>query len=204
MSNRHVAIAAILLLPCHALLSGCSTPQRMGPSIAYSNSEYRVCRDNCPQPTHKELDDAEDAQPAILANSSPANLAMETPAPSANSEADSQKKIIGPFEVYFDFGMSAPSRAGRRELIRLAEMASTQSISTIKLVGETDDIGTQKYNSKLAVKRAYFVASWIKAHGINAPISVTAKPACCHPAPYDKTELSLVGKRRVTISPELP
>lgn len=202
MSSRHVAIAAILLLPCTALLSGCSTSQRTAPSIAYLDSEYRVCRDNCPQRTPKELDDAADAQPAILASSGPANLTMETPAPLANSAAGSQKKITSAFEVYFDFGMSAPSQAGRRALIRLAERASTQSIATIKLVGETDDIGTKKYNGKLAVKRANFVANWIKTHGINARIAITAKPACCHPAPYDKTELSLAGKRRVTITPE--
>lgn len=102
-------------------------------------------------------------------------------------------------EIYFDFGMSKPNQEGRKELLRLAEMAATKTTNNIELDGHTDDIGTREFNTELTKKRADFVARWIKSHGINAAISVTAKGECCRAAPYNKGEESLVEKRRVTI-----
>jgi len=194
--NRRLMAAAILL-PCFAMLSGCgSTLHRADPGIGYLDNKYRVCRDNCPQRTQKELDDAEYEQPAIILASH--SQPVPTP-PLVNREVAIRNNNAETTEIYFDFGMSKPSLAGQKELGRFLDLASRQHISTIDLVGQTDDIGPQNYNTGLALKRADFVARWIKSHGINAAISVTAKGECCRAAPYNKAEETLVEKRRVSI-----
>jgi len=79
----------------------------------------------------------------------------------------------------------------------LLTKAARQTAVAIELIGETDDIGRQKYNDKLASSRAHFVARWLKSHGVNAKIYVEAKGGCCHPAPFDQTENALQEMRRV-------
>ncbi|MDP2761334.1 MAG: OmpA family protein, partial [Sideroxyarcus sp.] len=103
------------------------------------------------------------------------------------------------FDIYFDFGMSRPNKEGKKELRRFAESMKNIENLKIELVGKTDDIGTKKFNRRLAFKRALHVETWLGSHGVNAQIAITAREECCRAAPYDKREQTLKAKRSVTI-----
>jgi outer membrane protein OmpA-like peptidoglycan-associated protein len=95
--------------------------------------------------------------------------------------------------------MSRPNGEGENELRRFEESIRRLNDLKIELVGRTDDIGTSKFNRRLARKRALNIADWIKAHGIKARIALSTKAECCRAAPYDKREPTFKEKRRVTI-----
>jgi len=100
------------------------------------------------------------------------------------------------FIVHFKFGKSIPTSNGYKTIALLTK-AARQTAVAIELIGETDDIGTQNYNDRLAFSRVHFVARWLGSHGVNARISVEAKGGCCRPAPFDQTEKALQEMRRV-------
>ena len=201
MIKRRVAVL-ILTMASSTLLVGCSNnlsrehPDRIvnvDPSIGYLDGKFRICRDNCPKRTEKVLDDADyavmQAPPVSIQQSEPPITQPISIAIPANEHVDI-------FIVQFEFGKSIPTRNGYKTIALLTK-AAKQAAVAIELTGETDDIGTQKYNDKLASRRMNFVARWLKSHGVNAKISVEAKGGCCHPAPYDTTETALQEKRRV-------
>ncbi|MDP1942081.1 MAG: OmpA family protein, partial [Gallionella sp.] len=150
-------------------------------------------RENCPKRTEKVLDDADyavmQAPPVSIRQSEPPITLPVSIAAPVNEHANI-------FIVQFEFGKSMPTNDGYKTLALLTK-AAKQTTVAIELIGETDDIGTQNYNDKLAFSRVHFVARWLGSHGVNARISVEAKGECCHPAPYDKTETALQEKRRV-------
>lgn len=180
--------------------------EHVQPSIGYLDGKYKVCRENCPVPTPKELDDSVTTQ--LLAELSKKNkpipLVQLVPQPAPKSvpvETPTVQPItISTFEIYFDFGMSKPNIEGRKELLRFAENIQKIDNQQIELVGKTDDIGTQTFNRKLAFKRALYVETWLKSHGVNAQITIAAREECCRAAPYDKRELTLKVKRSVSIT----
>ena len=201
MIKRRVAVL-ILTMASSTLLVGCSNnlsrehPDRIvnvDPSIGYLDGKFRICRDNCPKRTEKVLDDADyavmQAPPVSIQQSEPPITQPVSIAIPANEHVDI-------FIVQFEFGKSLPTRNGYKTIALLTK-AAKQTAVAIELIGETDDIGTQNYNDKLASRRMYFVVRWLKSHGVNAKISVEAKGGCCHPAPYDTTETALQEKRRV-------
>jgi outer membrane protein OmpA-like peptidoglycan-associated protein len=207
--TKHRAAIAILLTSC-AMLSGCGSlfKSRLDsiaaisqPSIGYLDGKYRICRENCPKRTPKELDDS-DSLPSstlLLANKLATINPPQAPQQSIEKHAKKNDQTTDTFTVYFGFGMSKPNRDGQKELDRFVRLASQQSIGLIELTGQTDDIGTQDYNNRLALKRVQFVSRWLKSRGINTTISSSSKGDCCHPAPYNKEELVLKEKRRVSI-----
>jgi len=207
--TKHCAAIAILLTSC-AMLSGCgnlfksrldSIAAISQPSIGYLDGKYRICRENCPKRTPKELDNSNSLPSSTLlaANNQATTNPPQAPPQLIEKHAKKTDQTTETFEVYFDFGMSKPNRDGQKELDRFVRLASKQSIGLIELTGQTDDIGTQDYNNRLAFKRVQFVTRWLKSHGINTTISASSKGDCCHPAPYNKEELVLKEKRRVSI-----
>lgn len=200
MIKRRAAVL-ILAIASSTLLVGCNNLSRehldrianVDPSIAYLDGKFRICRENCPKRTEKVLDDADyavmQAPPVSIQQSEPPITQPVSIAVPANEHADI-------FIVQFEFGKSMPTNDGYKTLALLTK-AAKQTAVAIELIGETDDIGAQKYNDKLAFSRVHFVARWLGSHGVNARISVEAQGECCHPAPYDTTETALQEKRRV-------
>ena len=195
------AVVLILAMASSILLVGCSSSPKVyldkivnvEPSIGYLDGKYRICRENCPKRTVKIMDDADYAvmqvpPVSIQQPEPPITLPVSIAAP-ATEHADI-------FIVQFEFGKSTPTNDGYRAIALLTETARQTAVA-IDLIGETDDIGTKKYNDKLASRRGNFVARWLKSHGVKASISVEAKGGCCRPAPYDKTETALQEMRRV-------
>lgn len=186
--------SSILMVGCNNLSIGhLDSIANVDPGIGYLNGKFRICRENCPKRTEKILDDAGyavmQAQPARIKQPEP----PITPPVSAAAPANEHTDI---FIVQFEFGKSMPTNDGFKSLALLTK-AARQTTVAIELIGETDDIGSQNYNDRLAFNRAHFVARWLGSRGVNANISVEAKGKCCHPAPYDKTEAALQEKRRV-------
>jgi len=195
------AAVLILAMASSTVLVGCNNlsrghPDRIAnvdPSIAYLDGKFRICRENCPKRTEKVLDDADytvmQAAPVSIQKSE-----LQITQPISIAAPASEHADI--FIVQFEFGKSMPTNDGYKTLALLTK-AAKQTAVAIELIGETDDIGTQNYNDKLAFSRVHFVARWLGSHGVNANISVEAKGGCCHTAPYDTTETALQEKRRV-------
>ena len=205
MNTRHVSIPLLVLA-----LAGCASnlenisQERWEANIGYLDGKFKVCRENCPVPTPKEIDDSiplevlvsEMVKKSRLAPAPvpalPPVLVQETP--EAPGEIAEQQ-----YEIHFDFGMSHPNADGESELRKFEESIRGLNNLRIELLGRTDDIGTSKFNRRLARKRALNIAAWIKARGIKAKIALSTKAECCRAAPYDKREPSFKEKRRVTI-----
>ena len=207
----HRTSLSLLIVVASALFTGCRShldniaDERVQPNIGYLDGKYKVCRENCPVPTPKELDDSVPAETLVyelLKRSVPIPLAQ----PVAQPEPQPQQAVIEApiaiptFDIYFDFGMSKPNKEGKKELRRFVNSVDLREATQIELVGKTDDIGTKNFNRKLAYKRAMYVETWLKAHGVNAQITVSAKEECCRVAPYNKRELTLKAMRRVSIT----
>jgi len=205
VNTRHVSIPLLVLA-----LAGCASnlenisQERWEANIGYLDGKFKVCRENCPVPTPKEIDDSiplevlvsEMVKKSRLAPAPvpalPPVLVQETP--EAPGEIAEQQ-----YEIHFDFGMSHPNADGESELRKFEESIRGLNNLRIELLGRTDDIGTSKFNRRLARKRALNIAAWIKARGIKAKIALSTKAECCRAAPYDKREPSFKEKRRVTI-----
>lgn len=198
---KRCAAVLILAMASSILLVGCNNLSRghldsivnVEPGIGYLDGKFRICRENCPKRTEKIMDDADyavrQAPPVNIQQSEPPITVSASIAAPATEHAEI-------FTVQFEFDKSTPTNDGYRA-IALLTRAARQTAVTIELIGETDDIGTQNYNDKLALSRVHFVARWLGSHGVNANISVEAKGGCCHPAPYDKAEMAFQEKRRV-------
>lgn len=212
MIGQRITIS-LLMVVASASFTGCRShieaisDVRSQPNIGYLDGKYKVCRENCPVPTPKELDDSVPAQFAyeLLKKNLPVQVLQPTPQTQPIAAVIETPPTASPiathtFEIYFDFGMSKPNKEGRRELRRFAKSVEQSENTQIELVGKTDDIGTQNFNRTLAFKRALYVEKWLKSHGVNAQITIAAKEECCRAFPYDKRELTLKAKRRVSIT----
>jgi len=179
--------------------------ERVQPNIGYLDGKYKVCRENCPVPTPKELDDSVPAETLVyelMKKAVPIPLAqpVSKPEPQPQQAVIETPIAIPTFDIYFDFGMSKPNKEGKKELRRFVNSVDLREATQIELVGKTDDIGTKNFNRKLAYKRALYVETWLKAHGVNAQITISAKEECCRVAPYNKREMTLKAMRRVSIT----
>ena len=205
MNCRHISIPMLIVA-----LSGCASSletitQAEPARIGYLDGKFRVCREDCPVPTPKELDDSTPMEHMVAEMVKKSMSAPTPPTIDAQKVQGVLEKRTEPtaaaqqYEVYFDFGMSRPNVEGENELRRFEESIRGLNDLKIELVGRTDDIGTSKFNRRLARKRALNIADWIKAHSIKARIALSTKAECCRAAPYDKREPTFKEKRRVTI-----
>lgn len=207
----HRTSLSLLIVVASASFTGCRShldniaDERVQPNIGYLDGKYKVCRENCPVPTPKELDDSVPAETLVyelLKRSVPIPLAqpVSQPEPQPQQAVIETPIAIPTFDIYFDFGMSKPNKEGKKELRRFVNSVDLREATQIELEGKTDDIGTKNFNRKLAYKRALYVETWLKAHGVNAQITISAKEECCRVAPYNKRELTLKAMRRVSIT----
>jgi outer membrane protein OmpA-like peptidoglycan-associated protein len=171
------------------------------------DGKYKICRENCPVPTIKELEvsvpESESLPRLTIAPLEQPVLKPQLLPQQPEStviETQIQSSIAFPtFDIYFDFGMSRPNKEGRKSLLRFAKSIELRENAKIELLGKTDDIGTQSFNRNLAHERALYVQMWLKSHGVREQIAITAKEECCRAAPYDRRELALKTKRSVSI-----
>jgi len=214
--NQRFNSIATLLLASIAISACSSSKPKMNigeiaqPGIGYYDGAYRVCRENCPTRTPKELADSMlmtapviRGRPSVAfpvkpaPGSVPAENTASTVHANANQQPAAGKKIVREFDVYFGFGKSTPTRAGKKTLALIA-LEAKKSSAELLLIGSTDDIGPQALNDRLALRRASYVARWLKSKGVTGIVSVESHGKCCHPTPYDKDAAATKKMRRVT------
>ena len=76
------------------------------------------------------------------------------------------KKISGN-KVYFTFDSSALSKTAKEILIKQAEWLKANPNTIADIQGHCDEIGTEKYNFALGLKRAESVKNFLKEYGVN-------------------------------------
>lgn len=205
MNTRRISILLLVFA-----LGGCaSSPKHITPeqeaSIGYLDGKYRVCRENCPAPTPKEIDDS---VPMDILISEMVKNSISMSSQTQVAEMGGRGVVREPVgtstttqqhEIYFDFGMSYPNAEGESELRKFEESIRGLSNLKIELIGKTDAIGSMQFNKRLARKRAKHIAARIKALDIKAQVELSIKAKCCHPAPYDRNAPAFKGDRKVTI-----
>lgn len=203
MNTRYVSIQLLVIV-----LAGCTSnlekisQEQWEANIGYLDGKFKVCRENCPVPTPKEIDDSIPVEVMVsemVKRSRSAPVPMPSPAPEQESLKAPEEIAEQQYEIHFDFGMSTPNAEGASVLRKFEESIRGLNNLKIELIGRTDDIGTSKFNRRLARKRALKISEWIKARGIKAQIALSTKAECCRAAPYDKREPAFKEKRRVTI-----
>lgn len=201
--NKRLVVGMVISL----VTAGCATKHQepMEASIGFLDGKYRICRENCPVPTPKEIDDSvpvSDQLAEIVRKSLDKRKdTIERELPPHHQALSNTNSIqqLQEYEIYFDFGKSIPNAEGEREFERFAQNIRNVGNTRIEIIGRTDSIGSMNYNKKLAMRRAENVAKKIEALKIGAEIRLSAKPACCHPRPYNRHHPSFKKERRATI-----
>lgn len=193
--SRKVAFAAMI-----GVLTGCANEQPIvhsidaGKSVGWLRHDWRVCEDekNCPRPTPKTILLASHDVPAQTKpeakpqESAPKQLTGPEPAKTTNND---------PFVVHFNFASTTPTKAGFLELKDV--LASIRQDDALRVVGYTDNLGSETYNDRLARLRAEFVATWLRRHGVKNPIRVEAKGKCCFVESNDSDTGRAANRRAV-------
>lgn len=183
----------LLMAAAGLLLIGCagnppveqqeSAARRM--SIGWIGHDWRVCEEegSCPRPTPKSV---------VLPAPMPTASRPQVPAKPQPAVAADRKPAI----VHFEFARATPTEAGGSELEEA--LAQLRQHEAIRVVGHTDDIGTADFNARLALRRAEFVAAWLKRRGVSNPMEIEARGQCCYVAANDSDQ-GRAANRRVEI-----
>lgn len=149
-------------------------------------------------------------------------LAAVTPPPSAPKPAP-QKMLPQKFNIsadaLFDFDKSVIKPAGKESLDNLAHALAGAQYGVITVTGQTDRIGTNKYNQKLSERRANAVKAYlvgrdipgdsIKAEGKGETQPVTKSGDCTGPTsrkliaclqPDRRVDVDVSGTKTITTS----
>src|SRR5579864_4989638 len=102
-------------------------------------------------------------------------------------------------EINFEFNSSILSD-GYPSLLRLAEMLSQHRDYHVKVTGNTDYVGSQEYNDKLAMARANTVRDFLVKYGANADQITTAGNGKRDPEVNNNTKEGRFMNRRVVLT----
>jgi len=102
-------------------------------------------------------------------------------------------------EINFEFNSSILSD-GYPSLLRLAEMLSQHRDYHVKLVGNTDYVGSARYNDRLATRRAETVRDFLVKYGAAADQVTTAGDGKKDPEVDNKTKEGRFLNRRVIMT----
>lgn len=77
------------------------------------------------------------------------------------TETDTELKIQVLGDILFDFNKATLRSSAQQTLQKLAEFLNHRHVTTIRVEGHTDSIGTDSYNQKLSEQRAETVKNWL-------------------------------------------
>ena len=151
-------------------------------SIGWIRHDWRICEEegSCPRPTPKTV-----ALPALM----PTAPKPQVPAKPQPAAAVDRKPAV----VHFEFARATVTEAGASELEEA--LPQIRQDETIRVVGHTDDIGSAAFNSRLAHRRAEFVATWLKRRGVTNPMEIEARGKCCYVAANDSDKGRAANRR---------
>lgn len=130
--------------------------------------------------------------------------------PYLKSEIEKRKNMIG-FDririigdtvgfdkvVHFDFNSYDILPEDTTSLNEIADVLTLFFDAKLKLVGHTDDVGTDEYNIDLSMKRAESVATYLKSHGIRKSRITTDGKGKRSPVTKDQSDAGRRKNRRV-------
>lgn len=90
---------------------------------------------------------------------------VEAPEPS-----EPMKPEDAMYLVFFDFDQSVVGPGGANVLDAVAQEINGRNLNAVSIVGHTDSSGSNKYNDRLAMKRANAVRDALVKRGVNAAV----------------------------------
>jgi len=125
----------------------------------------------------------------------PAVAPRAAPAP----QAPAASKVTYAADAFFDFDKATLKPAGKAKLDDLVGKVKGINLEVIIAVGHTDDVGSDVYNQKLAVKRAESVKAYLVSKGIEKNRIYTEGKGEKQPVADNKTTEGRTKNRRVEI-----
>ncbi len=149
---------------------------------------------NCGQ--HAPAPKVEAPKPVAAA---PVAAPAPAPAPAPGVKHD---KIVLSADALFDFNKAILKPEGKNHIdseLAKAHQSGTDSIKSVKVVGYTDSIGTQKYNQKLSLQRAEAVKAYLVSKGVPAYKIEAEGRGEKDPVASNKTKAGRAQNRRAEI-----
>jgi outer membrane protein OmpA-like peptidoglycan-associated protein len=106
-------------------------------------------------------------------------------------------KITMNSEISFDFNSSRLKPAFENSLDKVADILMRYPRSSIKIVGHTDNVGSEVYNQQLSEKRAMSVGNILEGRGVAANRIMTSGRGESEPRATNDTEAGRQLNRRV-------
>lgn len=106
-------------------------------------------------------------------------------------------KITMSSEVSFAFNSAQVTPAFAHTLDKVADILKRYSRSQIRIVGHTDNVGSQAYNQRLSEQRAQAVAYYLEDRGVAASRITTEGRGMLEPRADNNTEAGRQLNRRV-------
>ena len=125
----------------------------------------------------------------------PAVAPRAAPAP----QAPAASKVTYAADAFFDFDKATLKPAGKAKLDDLVGKVKGINLEVIIAVGHTDNVGSDVYNQKLAVKRAESVKAYLVSKGIEKNRIYTEGKGEKQPVADNKTTEGRGKNRRVEI-----
>lgn len=165
-----------------------------------------------PQPTHNYGSPRKITANEVPANPEPATkqLAAQPPAEAVNVvEVPVEKKVVEevpkPVEierlvfpaVAFRFDSAELSEFGKGQVYLAAQRLREKPDLAVIIEGHLDNIGTQEYNQKLALRRAETVVAELSTQGIDSNRISAASSESAKPSIDQETYRARAGNRRV-------
>ena len=138
------------------------------------------------------------ASKAVEAPPAP-KAAAPAPAPAPAPQAPAASKVTYAADAFFDFDKATLKPAGKAKLDDLVGKVKGINLEVIIAVGHTDNVGSDVYNQKLAVKRAESVKAYLVSKGIEKNRIYTEGKGEKQPVADNKTSEGRAKNRRVEI-----
>ncbi|RSZ38388.1 MULTISPECIES: OmpA family protein [unclassified Variovorax] len=148
------------------------------------------------------------AAPAAPANSWTARLAalksdLETSTKGTGvvieQTTDNQLHVVIPNELSFDTGRSNVKRNLAQVLDKVAEGLKSATAASVRVVGHTDNTGSEEGNERLSVSRADSVRNHLVSRGVSTTVITTDGRGSREPLADNGTAAGRAQNRRVEI-----
>jgi len=101
--------------------------------------------------------------------------------------------------ILFDFDSAIPRKVSQPELRAMAELIKRSKVSTIQIIGHTDNVGTTTYNERLGKRRASAVCDALISLGVNPNVLKPVSKGETSPVMPNDSEFSRSLNRRVEL-----
>jgi outer membrane protein OmpA-like peptidoglycan-associated protein len=113
--------------------------------------------------------------------------------------ADNQLKLDIPSDISFDTGKSVIKPEMRPVLDRFAQTLAANPATTVRIIGHTDNTGSDAINDPLSVNRAASARDYLTARGVNATRIAIDGRGSHEPVADNSTAAGRAKNRRIEI-----